>query len=59
MKKPNPIKLNPNATNIKSVKTTPMPTIYPESMFDDLYTKQDQKLNTENNNEDNSKSNKT
>jgi len=40
MKEPKRIPLDPSTPKVKSVKTIPMPSIYPEGMTDDVYSKE-------------------
>jgi len=40
MKEPKKIPLDPFTPKVKNVKTIPMPSLYPEGMADDVYSKE-------------------
>jgi len=40
MQEPKRIPLDPSTPTVKNVKTIPMPSIYPEGMDDDVYSKE-------------------
>ena len=59
MKEPERIPLDPSTPKVKNVKTTPMPKLYPDNMYDDLFSSTSDKILNNQKNENHSEGDKT